>query len=103
MGNMREKLESLNLATLKDLAKHRGVKGSSTMKKADLIQSLLKLEEAQQGAASAAPAEPAAAQAAQPAASAAQPAASAALLRTFLCFLSAFPLNLKTVSPSIPR
>lgn len=45
MGNMREKLESLNLATLKDLAKHRGVKGSSTMKKADLIQALLQLEE----------------------------------------------------------
>ncbi len=41
MGSMREKLESLNLATLKDLAKHRGVKGSSTMKKAVLIEALL--------------------------------------------------------------
>ncbi|MBR0163662.1 MAG: transcription termination factor Rho [Lachnospiraceae bacterium] len=41
---MREKLESLNLATLKDLAKHK-VKGSSTMKKADLIEALLELEE----------------------------------------------------------
>ena len=44
MGNMREKLESLNLATLKDLAKHRGVKAFYTMKKADLIEALLRAE-----------------------------------------------------------
>ena len=56
MGNMREKLESLNLATLKDLAKHRGVKGSSTMKKADLIQALMQLEE-ESGTESQAPAQ----------------------------------------------
>ena len=55
MGNMREKLESLNLATLKDLAKHRGVKGSSTMKKADLIEALLRAEGAE-GSAQPAPA-----------------------------------------------
>ena len=34
---MREKYESLPLATLKDLAKARGLKGISTMKKAELI------------------------------------------------------------------
>ena len=35
---MREKYESLPLATLKDLAKARGLKGISTMKKAELIE-----------------------------------------------------------------
>ena len=44
MGNMKEKLESLNLATLKDLAKHRGMKNTSTMKKAALIEALLLAE-----------------------------------------------------------
>ena len=47
MENMREKLESLNLVTLKDLAKHRGIKGSSVMKKADLIERLLVSEREQ--------------------------------------------------------
>ena len=35
---MKEKYESLPLATLKDLAKARGLKGISTMKKAELIE-----------------------------------------------------------------
>lgn len=47
MENMREKLGSLNLVTLKDLAKHRGIKGSSVMKKADLIERLLVAEREQ--------------------------------------------------------
>ena len=34
---MREKYETLPLATLKDLAKARGIKGISAMKKADVI------------------------------------------------------------------
>ena len=38
---MREKYESLPLATLKDLAKARGLKGISTMKKAELIERML--------------------------------------------------------------
>ena len=42
---MREKYESLPLATLKDLAKARGLKGISTMKKAELIERMLKEDE----------------------------------------------------------
>ena len=42
---MREKYESLPLATLKDLAKARGLKGISTMKKAELIERMLEEEE----------------------------------------------------------
>lgn len=38
---MREKYESLPLATLKDLAKTRGIKGVSAMKKADVIEAML--------------------------------------------------------------
>ena len=38
---MKEKYESLPLATLKDLAKARGLKGISTMKKAELIERML--------------------------------------------------------------
>ncbi len=38
---MREKYESLPLSTLKDLAKARGIKGISTMKKAELIERML--------------------------------------------------------------
>ncbi|MBR5970434.1 MAG: transcription termination factor Rho [Lachnospiraceae bacterium] len=56
---MREKLESLNLATLKDLAKHRGIKAFYTMKKADLIEALLKAEGSAQPAAPAQAAQPA--------------------------------------------
>ena len=42
---MREKDESLPLATLKDLAKARGLKGISTMKKAELIERMLEEDE----------------------------------------------------------
>lgn len=42
---MKEKYESLPLATLKDLAKARGLKGISTMKKAELIERMLKEDE----------------------------------------------------------
>ena len=42
---MIEKYESLPLATLKELAKARGLKGISTMKKAELIELMLKEDE----------------------------------------------------------
>ncbi len=42
---MREKYESLPLATLKELAKARGLKGISVMKKAELIELMLKEDE----------------------------------------------------------
>ena len=42
---MREKYEALPLATLKDLAKARGLKGISTMKKAELIERMLEEDE----------------------------------------------------------
>ena len=57
MSNMREKLESLNLATLKDLAKHRGIKAFYTMKKAELIEALLRIEEGSADAQGTAPAQ----------------------------------------------
>ena len=45
---MREKYETLPLATLKDLAKARGIKGISAMKKADVIEAMLKEDEKEQ-------------------------------------------------------
>ena len=42
---MKEKYDSLPLATLKDLAKARGLKGISTMKKAELIERMLEEDE----------------------------------------------------------
>ena len=42
---MREKYESLPLATLKDLAKARGIKGISTVKKAELVELMLQEDE----------------------------------------------------------
>ncbi len=42
---MREKYESLSLATLKDLAKARGLKGVSGLKKAELIERMLEEDE----------------------------------------------------------
>ena len=42
---MKEKYVSLPLATLKDLAKARGLKGISTMKKAELIERMLEEDE----------------------------------------------------------
>lgn len=44
---MKAKYESLPLATLKDLAKARGLKGISTMKKAELINIMLQEDEKQ--------------------------------------------------------
>ena len=41
----REKYETLPLATLKELAKTRGLKGISTLKKSDLIEEMLKADE----------------------------------------------------------
>ena len=45
---MRNKLESLPLAVLKDLAKDKGVKGFTTQKKAELIEEILKLAQEEQ-------------------------------------------------------
>ncbi len=42
---MREKYESLPLSTLKDLAKARGLRGISTMKKAELVERMLEEDE----------------------------------------------------------
>ena len=42
---MREKYESLALANLKEIAKARGIKGTSTMKKADLVEAMLLQDE----------------------------------------------------------
>ena len=43
--NMKEKYETLSLATLRDLAKARNLKGTSAMKKADLVQAMLEEDE----------------------------------------------------------
>ncbi|MFV0528692.1 MAG: transcription termination factor Rho [Lachnospiraceae bacterium] len=42
---MREKYQSLSLAALRDLAKARGLKGISTLKKAELIEAMLEADE----------------------------------------------------------
>lgn len=42
---MREKYESLALATLKELAKARGIKGISTMKKEAVVEAMLAMDE----------------------------------------------------------
>ena len=42
---MREKYESLALVQLKELAKVRGLKGTSTMKKAELVEAMLAEDE----------------------------------------------------------
>lgn len=42
---MREKYESLALADLKAIAKSRGIKGVSTMKKAEVVEAMLQLDE----------------------------------------------------------
>ena len=54
---MREKYESLSLAVLKDLAKTRGLKGVSALKKADLIERMLLEDEKEAAAAKAKEAE----------------------------------------------
>ena len=47
---MREKYESLALTDLKEIAKVRGIKGTSTMKKADIIENMLALDEQEKAA-----------------------------------------------------
>ena len=47
---MREKYESLALAVLRDLAKSRGIKGTSTMKKGDIVEAMLALDETEKAA-----------------------------------------------------
>jgi len=42
---MRERYESLSLSVLKDLAKARGIRGTSTMKKADIIEEMLRKDD----------------------------------------------------------
>ncbi|WP_028242598.1 transcription termination factor Rho [Pseudobutyrivibrio ruminis] len=42
---MREKYESLSVTILRDLAKARGIKGTSAMKKADLVEAMLAQDE----------------------------------------------------------
>ena len=42
---MREKYESLALAVLRDLAKARGLTGTSTMKKAEIVEAMLAEDE----------------------------------------------------------
>lgn len=42
---MREKYESLALADLKEIAKARGIKGTSTMKKAEVVEAMLAQDE----------------------------------------------------------
>lgn len=42
---MRKKLESLPLLQLKEIAKSNGIKGASTMKKADVIEAILQMSE----------------------------------------------------------
>ena len=42
---MREKYESLALADLKEIAKARGIKGTSTMKKAQIVEAMLQEDE----------------------------------------------------------
>ena len=42
---MRERYESIPLVDLKEMAKNRGIKGISSMKKADLVEAMLKKDE----------------------------------------------------------
>ena len=52
---MREKYESLSLATLKDLAKARGLRGISTLRKPELIERMLQEDEKEQNTQNTAP------------------------------------------------
>ena len=47
--SMREKYQSLALADLKEIAKSRGIKGTSGMKKADIIEEMVALDEEAEG------------------------------------------------------
>ncbi len=48
---MREKYESLALAQLKELAKVRGIKGATTMKKSEVVEAMLEADEKEKAAA----------------------------------------------------
>lgn len=48
---MREKYESLALADLKEIAKARGIRGTSAMKKADVVEAMLLADEKEKNAA----------------------------------------------------
>ena len=48
--NMKEKYESLSLAVLRDVAKSRGIKGTSTMRKEAVIQVMLAEDEKERAA-----------------------------------------------------
>ncbi len=54
--SMRERYQSLALVDLKAIAKTRGIKGTSAMKKADVIEAMLALDEKEKAAEAAAPA-----------------------------------------------
>ena len=41
---MKEKYESLALADLKAIAKSRGIRGTSAMKKAEVVEAMLELD-----------------------------------------------------------
>lgn len=47
--SMREKYQSLALADLKEIAKSRGIKGTSGMKKADIIEAMVAMDEEAEG------------------------------------------------------
>ncbi len=80
MINMKERYETISLADLKEMAKFRGIKGVSGMKKADIIEEMLKKDEedaqikAREAAEASAQAKQAAKAAAQEAKAAAQEA-----------------------------
>ena len=44
-STMREKYESLSLADLREIAKIRGIKGTSVMKKAEIIDVMVAMDE----------------------------------------------------------
>ena len=65
---MREKLETLTLASLRELAKQNGIKSVTTMKKSEIIDALLRMDEQRKAPAPAPAAEVATAVWADPAA-----------------------------------
>ncbi len=50
MANMREKYETLSLIDLKEIAKVRGIKGVSAMKKAAIIEAMVEMDEKESAA-----------------------------------------------------
>lgn len=45
---MREKLMSLSVAVIRDMAKEKGIKGVTTKKKSELVEAILELEESKE-------------------------------------------------------